>query len=264
MNFNTILLETTGNVATLTFNRPEVSNGFNIPMCQEILEAIAIVENDPSVNLLVIQATGKVFSVGGDLTEMERAVNQDDISSLVDIAKLVQDISFKMKQLPKPIIVSVDGPVAGAAFNMVLAADFCVASERSKFIQAFVNVGLAPDAGGLYLLMRAVGLNRATHLVMTGEAVSAEKALDYGFVYKTCPPEKLSVATEQLIKRLNRGSFNSYSAMKELVWQSYFTNWQDYAKLELHLQESLAFKDDFKEGVRAFSERRRPNFSSKS
>lgn len=263
MNFQTILYQVSGDLATVTFNRPEVSNGFNIPMCQEILQALKLAEDDANIRLILIEAVGKVFSVGGDLSEMERAVEADDIQSLVDIAKLVQDISYKMKQLPKPIIMAVDGPVAGAAFNMVLAADFCIASEKAKFIQAFVNVGLAPDAGGLYLLMRAVGMNKATHLVMTGEAVTAEKALDYGFVYKTCLSEKLSTTTQQLIKRLKRGSFNSYRAMKEMVWQSFFTGWKDYAELELNLQEALAFKEDFKEGVRAYAERRRPSFSGK-
>ncbi|MFC5630266.1 MULTISPECIES: trans-2-decenoyl-ACP isomerase [Streptococcus] len=263
MNFQTILYDISGDLATITFNRPEVSNGFNIPMCQEILTALNLAKDDEAVKMILFQAEGKVFSVGGDLTEMERAVEADDIQSLVDIAKLVQDISYAMKQLPKPIIMAVDGPVAGAAFNMILAADFCIASEKAKFIQAFVNVGLAPDAGGLYLLMRAVGMNKATHLVMTGEAVTAEKALEYGFVYKTCLSEKLGITTQQLIKRLKRGSFNSYRAMKELIWQSFFSGWQSYAELELNLQEALAFKDDFKEGVKAYSERRRPAFSGK-
>lgn len=261
MNFQTITYEVSGDLATLTFNRPEVSNGFNVPMCHEILEVLRAVKADKQVRILLIQAAGKIFSVGGDLAEMERAVAADDISSLVDIAKLVQDISLEMKQLPKPIIVSVDGPVAGAAFNMVLAADFCIASDKARFIQAFVNVGLAPDAGGLYLLMRAVGMTKATHLVMTGEAVTAEKAVDYGFVYKTCLSEKLGHTTQQLIKRLKRGSFNSYRAMKEMVWQSFFQGWKEYAQLELKLQEALAFKDDFKEGVRAYAEKRRPRFS---
>lgn len=261
MAFQHILYDVSDDLATITLNRPEVSNGFNIPMCQEILEALGLAEENAAVRLLLIQGNGKVFSVGGDLKEMERAVEEDDIQSLVDIAKFVQDISLKLKKIPKPVLMSVDGPVAGAAFNMVLAADFCIASDKAKFIQAFVNVGLAPDAGGLYLLMRAVGMNRATHLVMTGEAVTAEKALEYGFVYKTCLSEKLQVTTQQVIKRLRRGSFNSYKAMKEMVWQSFFTGWNEYAQLELNFQRDLAFKEDFKEGVRAYAERRRPHFS---
>lgn len=208
-------------MAILTLNRPEVSNGFNIPACQEILEAIRLVKDNPSLRFLVIKAKGKVFSVGGDLVEMQNAVERDDVQSLVKIAELVQDISFAIKQLPKPVILCADGAVAGAAFNIALAVDFCIASTQTKFIQAFVNVGLAPDAGGLFLLTRAVGLNRATHLVMTGEGVTAEKGLEYGFVYRAAESDKLDKTCSQLLKRLRRGSSNSYAGMKSLVWQSF-------------------------------------------
>ena len=258
MTFNGILYKVVNEVATITFNRPEVSNGFNIPMCEEILEAIELAANDEAVKFLVINANGKVFSVGGDLAEMQRAVSADDIQSLVKIAELVNDISFAMKRLPKPVIMSVDGPVAGAAANMVVAADFCIATEKSRFIQAFVGVGLAPDAGGLYLLTRAIGVTRATHLVLT-----AEKALDYGLLYKVCEAEKLEKTTEQLLKKLKRGSLNSYRAMKEMVWKSLFSGWKEYAELELSLQKSLAFTEDFKEGVQAYTEKRRPQFIGK-
>lgn len=260
MSYQHILFEITNDTAYLTFNRVEVANGFNIPMCQEILDALAITKDNQDVRFLVIQGKGKIFSVGGDLVQMQEAVKQDDVNSLVKIAELVQDISYEIKHLPKPVILVADGPVAGAAFNIALAVDFCIASTNTKFVQAFVNVALAPDAGGLYLLTRAVGVNKATHLVMTGESVTAEKALDYGFVYKVFEPEKRDYTIEQVLKRLRRGSSNSYAAMKELVWQSNFSDWDAYAKQELQCQKDLAFKDDFKEGVMAYAERRRPNF----
>lgn len=158
-------------------NRPDISNGFNIPTCQEILEVLDLVKADDSVKILVIQAVGKIFSIGGDLAEMQRAVESDNVESLVEIASLVNKISFAMKKLPKPVIMSVDGAVAGAAANMAVAADFVVASEKAKFIQAFVGVGLAPDGGGIFLMSRAIGTTRAVQLAMTGEGVNAEKSL---------------------------------------------------------------------------------------
>lgn len=263
MQFENILYNVNDGVATLTLNRPEVSNGFNVPMCEEILRAIKMASEDEEIQILLINANGKVFSVGGDLVEMQRAVETDDIQSLVKIAELVNEISYSMKQLSKPVIMSVDGPVAGAAANMVVAADFCIATERSRFIQAFVGVGLAPDAGGLYLLARAIGVTRATQLAMTGEPLNAEKALNYGLLYKVCEVEKLETTTNQVIKKLKRHSLNSYRAIKELVWKSLFTGWDEYAKLELQLQKTLAFTEDFKEGVRAYAEKRRPKFSGK-
>ncbi|AXQ79490.1 enoyl-CoA hydratase [Streptococcus chenjunshii] len=263
MSYNGILYSVSDEVATLTFNRPDVSNGFNIPVCQEILAALAEAEADEQVKILIINANGKVFSVGGDLVEMQRAVEADDVQSLVLIAELVNKISFAIKRLPKPVIMSIDGAVAGAAANMAVAADFVIATPQTKFIQAFVNVGLAPDAGGLFLMSRAIGITRATQLAMTGEGLTAEKALDYGIVYRLCESEKLERTTKQLVKRLLRGSINSYRAIKEMVWASSFAGWDDYAETELKLQEELAFKEDFKEGVRAYGEKRRPKFTGK-
>ena len=167
---NHIIYQVQDDLAMLTLNRPEVANGFHIPMCQEILEALELAGKDSAVSYILINAAGKVFSVGGDLVEMKRAVDEDDIASLAQIVELVNAISYKMKQIPKPVIMEVDGAAAGAAANMALAVDFCIASDRAKFIQGFVGVGLAPDAGGLFLLTRSLGAILATQLAMTGEA----------------------------------------------------------------------------------------------
>ena len=199
MIYNTIQYVVDNGIGTLTFNRPTVANGFNIEMCKEILEVLDKAHNDESVRALLINAEGKVFSAGGDLTEMERAVNDGDTASLFEIVELVAQISMAMKRLPKPVIMSLQGAAAGAAFNMALAADFVVAANNVRFIQAFVNVGLAPDAGGLFLLTRSIGMNRAMHIVMTGEAVSAEKGKELGFVYKVCELEDLQTATRRLV-----------------------------------------------------------------
>lgn len=263
MAYQTIRYEVIDSIAVLTLDRPDVSNGFNIPMCEEILNAIQLAENDETVKILQIQAEGSVFSVGGDLVEMKRAVDEDDIGSLVKIAELVNDISFALKKIPKIVLMVTDGAVAGAAANMAVAADFVIASSKTKFIQAFVGVGLAPDAGGIFLLSRAIGSNRASQLAITGEGLSADKALEYGIVYKLAEPEKLEKIVAQVLKKLLRGSVNSYAAIKQLVWESQFKDWESYRQLELAMQESLAYKEDFKEGVRAHTERRRPIFIGK-
>ncbi|HFI0679243.1 TPA: enoyl-CoA hydratase [Streptococcus suis] len=263
MAYQTIRYEVIDSIAILTLDRPDVSNGFNIPMCEEILNAIQLAENDETVKILQIQAEGSVFSVGGDLVEMKRAVDEDDIASLVKIAELVNNISFALKIIPKIVLMVTDGAVAGAAANMAVAADFVIASSKTKFIQAFVGVGLAPDAGGIFLLSRAIGSNRASQLAITGEGLSADKALEYGIVYKLAEPEKLEKTVAQVLKKLLRGSVNSYAAIKQLVWESQFKDWESYRQLELAMQESLAYKEDFKEGVRAHAERRRPIFIGK-
>ena len=227
MVFETIIYSVEEDLASIILNRPEVSKGFNIPMCQEILEALELAEKNPDVRFILFKAVGKVFSV------------------------------------PKPVIMVADGAVAGATANMAVAADFCIASDKAKFIQAFVGVGLAPDAGGLFLLGRAIGLTRATQLAMTGEPLGAEKALEYGVVYKISEVEKLDKTVNQLLMKLRRSSDNSFAAIKELAWSSMLTDWDRYAEIELRLQRNLSLKEDFKEGVIAYSERRRPKFQGK-
>ena len=258
-----IIYQLEEDLAIITLNRPDVANGFHIPMCEEILEALTLAEEDSAVHFILINANGKVFSVGGDLVEMKRAVDEDDILSLTKIAELVNTISYKIKQIAKPVLMEVDGAVAGAAANMAVAADFCLATDKAKFIQAFVGVGLAPDAGGIHLLSRSIGVTRAAQLAMTGEALTAEKAFDYGLAYRVCESEKLDKTVEQLLKKLRRGSSNSYAAMKEMVWEAFLKEWDQYAGLELDLQKKLAFTEDFKEGVIAYSEKRRPQFKGK-
>ena len=261
MAYTTVKYQSQGEIASLSLNRPEVANGFNIPMCQEIIQVLDRVATDPKVMILKIEAAGKIFSVGGDLVEMKRAVDEDDIDSLVAIAELVNDISYKIKRLGKVVVMVVDGAVAGAAANMAVACDFVLASEKAKFIQAFVGVGLAPDAGGLLLLSKAIGVNRASQLAMTGEGLSAEKALDLGIVYQVSTSEQLEKSFLRLSKKLLRSSINSFKAIKEMIWEAQFKDWDTYRQVELRLQGELAYKEDFKEGVRAHSERRRPKFS---
>lgn len=259
MKFENIIYGIDGSVATIMLNRPDISNGFNIPMCQEIIDAIRLMSENKDVMFLVIEAQGPIFSIGGDLKVMKDAVESDDISSLTKIAELVNQISYDLLQLEKPVVMCVDG----AAANIALAADFVIASKKSKFIQAFVGVGLAPDAGGLLLLSKSIGITRAVQLALTGESLSAEKAEALGIVYKLCESDKIGKIKDQLLKRLSRHSINSYQAIKSLAWEAAFKDWEQYKKLELQLQESLAFKQDFKEGVRAHADRRRPNFLGK-
>ena len=128
-----IIYQLEEDLAIITLNRPDVANGFHIPMCEEILEALTLAEEDSAVHFILINANGKVFSVGGDLVEMKRAVDEDDIPSLTKIAELVNTISYKIKQIAKPVLMEVDGAVAGAAANMAVAADFCLATGRCRF-----------------------------------------------------------------------------------------------------------------------------------
>lgn len=263
MNFKGLLYEESEGIATITFNRPEASNGFTEWFGNEILNALTLAEESDAVRVVVIKGNGKLFSIGGDLVEMKRLAEEQDFPALHRIVEVVMKITIAIKHLPKPVIMSVNGAVAGAAFNLALAADICVASKDAKFIQAFVNVGLIPDAGGLFLLSRSVGMNKAMQLAMTGDFITAESAFEYGFVYRVCEADALERHTMRLAKRMAVGPKNSYAAMKQLMWKAYFNDFMEYAKLEVETQCALGNTEDFVEGVKAFAERRRPKFSGK-
>ena len=156
----------------------------------------------------------------------------------------------------------VDGPCAGAAANLAVAADFTIASDKAKFIQAFVGVGLAPDAGGLYLWH--VQLVSTVRLKLPWQESQYQlKSLDWGIAYKVVESEKLEKQLVSWLKNWTVLQWTPSKLLKKLVWESEFAGWENYAKLELDLQKSLAFTEDFKEGVRAYSERRRPKFQGK-
>ena len=152
--------------------------------------------------------------------------------------------------------MSVDGAVAGAAANMAVAADFVVASEKAKFIQAFVGIGLAPDAGGLFLMSRAIGTTRAIQLAMTGEGLNAQKALEYGIVYRLCESEKLERTTNQLTKRLltRRSKILTERFKRKCHGRHLLKAGKIIHHLNCNFKKNLAFKrKTLKEGVRAFT-----------
>lgn len=260
MEYTGILFEKAEGLATITLNRIDRANGFGKAMNEEVLHALVDAAHDTSVHVILLKANGKIFSAGGDLAEMKSLIDEKRPQDMAEIAKGVMDISFAMKKTLKPVIIMGDGAMAGAAFNMALAADFCLVTPRTKFIQAFINVGLIPDAGGLFLLSRAVGMNRAIHLAMTGDAVTAEEAKQYGFVYKIAEKEALEDVTKELVDKLLKSPKGSLAGMKKLLWEAQFSEWEDYAKAELAMQKELSMTEDFAEGVAAFLEKRSPNF----
>jgi enoyl-CoA hydratase/carnithine racemase len=262
VDFNKIKYLVDDGVASITLNCPENLNAFNELMIDDVLVALELCKNDEEVKVVVISAEGKAFSGGGDIREMYDGLMEGRIVFETTVGKIAQ-VSLNIKKLNKPVITAVSGAVAGAAFNIILASDFCIAAENSKFIQSFVNIGLIPDAGGVYLLTRAVGVNRATQLMFTGKPVSAEEALDLGIIYKRCELDKLKEETFTLAKKLAGGPIISYAYMKSLIYASQFSDFEDYITKEVDAQLACGHTKDFKEGITAFIEKRKPIFTGK-
>ncbi len=262
MNFDSILYSTKDEIATITLNVPSKFNVFNETMSRNILAALEVAEEDDNIKVIIINANGKAFSGGGDIGEMLKAMEEGRVV-FGTTADLISQISRNIIKSKKPVIASVAGAVAGAAFNIALACDFCIAADNAKFMQSFVNIGVIPDAGGLYLLTRAVGINKARHLTMLGTPVTAEEGKDLGFVYQVCLMEDLAPETEKLAVQLAQGPAKSYELIKSLVYASQFDTYERYTEKEIASQVACGYTQDYKEGIRAFYEKRIPVFRGK-
>lgn len=259
MKFNKVRCIVKDGIGNIILNDPEKLNAFNEVMIDDILLALELCKNDHRVKVVVISSEGKAFSCGGDIKEMYDLISQGKGAFDTTVAKVAK-ISLNIKKLPKPVITSVNGAVAGAAFNVVLASDFCIAAENAKFIQAFVKLGVIPDAGGVYLLSKAIGVNRSNQLIFTGKTVDADEALELGIVYKKIELDRLKEETFKFAKELAKGPLISYKHMKELIYKNEFIGFEDHIKREIDSQIACGDTDDFKEGITAFIEKRIPEF----
>lgn len=259
MEFKKIIYTVDDGIGSIVLNSEENLNAFNETMMDEVLHALELCKNDESIKVVVISSGGRAFSCGGDIREMYDGIKAGKNVFETTVYK-IGEISLNIKKMAKPVITSVNGAVAGASFNIALASDFCIAAENTKFMQSFVKVGLVPDAGGVYLLTKAIGVNRANQLIFTGRPVNADEALELGIIYKKCDLDQLKEETFKLAKDLSCGPMTSYAYMKNLIFESQFAGFESHLAREAEAQIACGYTEDFKEGIIAFIEKRNPEF----
>ncbi|MDP3386010.1 MAG: enoyl-CoA hydratase-related protein [Eubacteriales bacterium] len=263
MAYKKILYSDEKGVARIVLKSPQNLNAIDEEMVDEIMAALTQIEESKEIKVLVISGDGKGFSAGGDIRMMIQSIQTNNLTALDGGIKKVGLLSLAIKKLSKPVIASVHGAVAGAGFNVALACDFIIASDDAKFIQAFVNIGLVPDAGGVYLLTRAVGVNKAIEMMMLGQPVDAETGKVLGFVHMMVPSDKLHLETERFAQKLAAGPSISYQMMKELIFESEFKGFEAFIDLEEKKQKICGRTEDFKEGIMSFVEKRKPVFTGR-
>jgi 2-(1,2-epoxy-1,2-dihydrophenyl)acetyl-CoA isomerase len=242
-------------VLTLTLNRPDVLNG----LTDDVLDAVAAgcrdAAADAAVRVVVITGAGRGFCSGQDLRSGfgDADVRGHLHDHYVPMIRAIRD-------LEKPVIASVNGVAAGAGMSLALAADFRVAGESATFIQAFVRIGLVPDAGSSYFLPRLVGTAKALELAMLGETIDSAEALRVGLVHRVVPDEDLSSATHDLAARLARGP-RSAGLIKRLINQSLDHDLDSQLAREEEAQVLAAESDDFTAGVAGFISKHAPEFT---
>lgn len=245
-------------ILRIVMHHPDNFNAIDEQMAAELHHCLMAAEAD-DVRVVLLSGMERCFSAGGDIRYFYDKVEADDVGDFEIVAACFQ-LSDAMRRLPKPVIAAAAGAMAGAGANLALSSDFLICADNAKLIQAFVNIALAPDTGGLYLLAQTIGWRRASELVMTGRPVDAAEAKALGLAYDVVPVSELDGAATALAERLAKGPALAYAAMKTMLYEAVFQGYGDYGALEAKLQKACGHSDDFKEGVRAFIEKRPPDF----
>jgi 2-(1,2-epoxy-1,2-dihydrophenyl)acetyl-CoA isomerase len=254
--FETIRVDNSKGVQTITLNRPESLNALNAGMRRELLAAIKAAGKDESVRAVVITGEGRGFCSGADLrggsTEREfRRVVTTEYNPLITA----------IRDLSKPVIAAVNGVAAGAGVSLALACDLIYAAEEAQFILAFVRIGLVPDSGSTRTLVRALGRHRAAWLIFSGDGLPAAEAQVAGLVNGVAPAAHLLEVVRSVAQRLAEGPTLAIGYAKRLLNHAETATLSESLTLEAALQELAGRTQDYSEGVTAFAEKRPPRFS---
>jgi 2-(1,2-epoxy-1,2-dihydrophenyl)acetyl-CoA isomerase len=262
MDYVHILRSVESGVLTVTMNRPEVLNSCNRRMSAELREVFESAGTDDSVRAVLLTGAGRAFCAGQDLAEAAPA----DASTAPDIGDIVRGYNaliLAVRRLEKPVIAAVNGVAAGAGANLALACDIVIASDTTSFIQAFVKIGLVPDTGGTFFLPRLVGLARASSLAMLGSKLSAAQAKEWGLIYDVAPAAALMATAQGLAGELAAQPTRAIGFTKRALNAALENDLEAQLKLEAELQRLAAKTADYKEGVKAFQEKRAPLFTGR-
>ena len=259
MSYQHILYEIGQGVATITLNRPDVLNSFNRAMAAELRQALAQAGADPEVRALLLTGAGRAFCAGQDLAEaMPKEGPAPDLGDIV--ARGYNPIVRLIRQLDKPVVCAVNGVAAGAGANLAFACDFVLASSTAAFIQSFSKIGLVPDTGGTFFLPRLIGMARATALMMLADKVTAEDAVAMGLILRAVDAPALLEEATALARQLATQPTRGLGLIKRALNASATNGLDEQLALEAQLQAEAGSTADYREGVKAFLEKRPPVF----
>jgi 2-(1,2-epoxy-1,2-dihydrophenyl)acetyl-CoA isomerase len=255
----TVLIDRRDGWCVLTLNRPDRLNSFNAEMHRALADAFAGIEADAACRAVLLTGAGRGFCAGQDLNDRATSSAAPDLGATLD--GLYNPLVRRMRRLPKPIVCAVNGVAAGAGANIALAADIVLAARSAKFIQSFAKIGLVPDSGGTYALPRLVGDARARGLALLAEPLPADKAAEWGLIWKAVDDADLMAEAEALATHLATQPTQGLALIKQALDASAGNSLDQQLDLERDLQRRAGQTADYAEGVRAFIEKRPAKFT---
>jgi 2-(1,2-epoxy-1,2-dihydrophenyl)acetyl-CoA isomerase len=247
-------------VMKIKLSRPDKFNSFNREMALELQEAIDLAEQNENIRALLITGEGKAFCAGQDLAE---AIDPNGPGIKRIVEEHYNPIVLRIRSIEKPVVCAVNGVAAGAGANIALCCDVVIAAESATFIQAFSKIGLIPDSGGTFFLPRLIGFQKASALMMLGDKVNASEALNMGMIYKISSDEALQNDSLAIANTLANMPTKGIGFTKRLLNESLFNSFTKQLEREGQIQVDAAATYDYKEGVNAFLEKRKPVFKGK-
>ena len=263
MMYQTINLTIDSRIATLKLNRPERLNAFGGPMREEILGVLDTISSDDQVRVLVITGEGRAFSAGGDIHQLKQFQESKDELGFRSVLAKGQEITRRCRSLPKPVIAAVNGPCFGAGFSLALGCDIRIASGLATFGPSFALIGLHPDWGGSWFLPRLVGTAKACELLFSANTVSADEAGKIGLVNRVVAHEQLMSSVMELASKMASNPPGVLRLAKESIYRSLTSDLETAFARENAVQLECFYSEDFREGVTAFLEKRRPQFKGR-
>lgn len=259
--YETILFKISEGVGQITLNRPEVYNALNNQIKVELKNAFEKMDQNPEVRVIVLTGQGAAFCSGQDLKAAQSELSGTTYSEAVKT--YYNPLILTMRNLPKPIICQLNGVAAGAGCSLALACDLIIASQKASLAELFVGIGLVMDSGSTYFLPRMVGSLRAFEIAATGRTVPATEAVQIGLVNQAVPDDQLDGVVNKAAHQLSQAPTKTIGLIKKMLNQSQHMTLEKVLEYEAEVQDQAAATEDHQEGVRAFLEKRKPQFTGK-
>lgn len=259
MEFKHLVIEKENKVGVLRINRPEAMNSLNTEVLEELLMAVEQVKNDQDIFVLVITGEGKAFVAGADISEMS---TMDPVQAR-SFAEAGLKVFREIESMEKPVVAAVNGFALGGGCELAMACDIRIASTKAKFGQPEVGLGVTPGFGGTVRLSRLVGPAKAKELIYTGNIIKADEALGIGLVNSVSEPEELMGAAMETANKISSNAQLAVRYSKQSINRSFETDVETAMEIERNLFGLCFSTEDQKEGMKAFGEKRKPDFKVK-